>query len=79
MGLTCDDYCSTFITVCKPIAMWSATYTDKADCMTKCAPLSQGALCCRAEHVNFARDAGDAGAAKSTHCGHATGTTATCM
>jgi hypothetical protein len=59
--------------VCTPIAMWSTTYTDKADCMTKCSTTTQDQLCCRAQHVNLARDAGDAGTSRSTHCGHSVG------
>jgi hypothetical protein len=72
LGLTCDDYCSTFITVCKPIPLWMNTYADKAACMSACASLNQAALCCRAQHVNLARDA-DGGADISMHCGHSTG------
>jgi hypothetical protein len=41
--------------------------------MTKCALYTQAQLCCRAEHVNLARDAAEAGSSAATHCGHATG------
>ena len=49
------------------------TYADKAACMTACAPFTQAQLCCRAEHVNFARDTADAGGNANAHCGHAAG------
>ena len=78
MGLSCDDYCTTFLAVCTPIAMYSTTYTSKADCMTKCQPTTQDQLCCRAQHVNLARDAADGGASRTMHCGHSVGSNATC-
>jgi hypothetical protein len=74
-GLNCDDYCSTFISVCTPIPAYANFFVDKPDCMNKCATYNLAQICCRAEHVFLARDTAEAGADASTHCGHATGMT----
>jgi hypothetical protein len=73
LGLSCDEYCVTFIAVCKPIPAHANYFLDKADCMTKCAAYNQDQICCRAEHAYLARDTADAGADATTHCGHASG------
>ena len=73
LGLSCDNYCTTFIAVCKPLAPFMNTYADKSACMTACQPFTQLQICCRAEHVNLARDAADAGGNATTHCTHAAG------
>jgi hypothetical protein len=41
--------------------------------MTQCASYIQDRLCCRAEHVNFARDEADGSTMRTTHCEHAAG------
>jgi len=73
-GQTCDNYCTTFIAVCKPLPDHATYFADKAACMTQCAAYTQPVLCCRAEHVNFAAAAVDAGGTSTNvHCGHARG------
>jgi hypothetical protein len=52
--------------------MWSTTYADQAACLSACAAWADAKLCCRAEHVRNAVNAGDMNE-KSNHCGHSVG------
>jgi hypothetical protein len=74
LGLSCNDYCKTFMDVCNsdPILGDSgAFYTNMGDCLQKCGAFSQAQLCCYAVHVNNAERFD--GGTRSTHCTHAAG------
>jgi hypothetical protein len=55
------------------------TYANKAACMTACGTFNLEQVCCRAEHVNLARDTADAGGNATLHCNHSIGMAGLCM
>ncbi len=74
IGLSCNDYCKTFMDVCNsdPILGDSgAFYANEGDCRSKCNAFSQAQLCCYAVHVNNAEKFD--GGTRSAHCTHAAG------
>ena len=57
IGLSCKDYCDTFMAICNAepaLDAGSAFYANRGACITSCGNFTQLQLCCRADHVRNA-------------------------
>jgi len=76
VGLTCNDYCTTFMNICNTdpsVTDSGGHFANMGACLNACHNYTQPQVCCRAEHVNNAASMDASQANRTTHCPHAIG------
>ena len=76
VGLTCNDYCSTFMAICNndpSVTDSGGFFANMGACLNACHNYTQPQVCCRAEHANNAAMMDASQSNRTTHCPHAAG------